>query len=84
MKCPKCHSENKEGSISCKKCGHDFSKSPNLWKPSWKWYIKTLGIIYAILIVVFFALNIILKPYMRQIPKDLTPWLKDTKNQKNG
>jgi len=76
MKCPKCQTENREGSRSCKKCGHDFS-TQQLWKPTWKWQLKTLAIIYSVLIVLFFVLNIVLKPYMRQIPKDITPWLKE-------
>lgn len=46
-----------------------------LWRPTWKWHLKTLSIIYAALLIIFFMLNILLKPYLRQIPKDITPWL---------
>ena len=76
MKCPKCHNENREGARSCKKCGFEFA-SDAIWKPTWKWHLKTLAVIYSVLIVLFFVLNIVLKPYLRQIPKDITPWLKD-------
>ena len=76
MKCPKCQYDNKEGSKECRKCGLEFV-SDTLWKPAWKWHLKTLAIIYSVLIVLFFVLNIVLKPYLRQIPKDITPWLKD-------
>jgi antibiotic biosynthesis monooxygenase (ABM) superfamily enzyme len=76
MKCPKCQSENKDGVKTCKKCGTDLSQPP-LWKPTWQWHLRVLGVIYVVLIVVFFALNSLLKPYLRQIPKDITPWLKD-------
>lgn len=80
MKCPKCQIENKEGAKACRKCGTDLAQKP-LWKPSWKWHGRTLVIIYAALIVIFLALNVVLKPYMRQIPKDITPWLKDMPKQ---
>lgn len=82
MKCPKCQIENKEGAKSCRKCGTDLTQKP-LWKPSWKWHARTLAIIYAALIVIFFALNALLKPYMRQIPKNITPWLKDIPKQES-
>jgi hypothetical protein len=49
------------------------------WSPTYKWFAKTAGIILAVLIVIFFALNIILKPYMRQIPAEITPWLDKSK-----
>lgn len=45
------------------------------WVPTYKWFAKTACIILASLIVIFFALNVILKPYMRQIPQEITPWL---------
>ncbi|MDR3253550.1 MAG: hypothetical protein LBT07_01120 [Endomicrobium sp.] len=46
-----------------------------LWKPTYKWYAKTAGIVLGVLVVVFFVLNIVLKPYMRDIDPDITPWL---------
>lgn len=75
MKCPKCQTENKDGVKACRKCGLDLSAKP-LWRPSMQWHIRTLAIIYGIPIVLFIALNILLKPYMRKIPEDITPWLK--------
>ena len=80
MKCPKCHIENKETAKQCKKCGHEFNVAP-VWKPTLKWHITTLSIIFTVLIVLFFSLNIVLKPYLRKIPKDITPWLKDVPKQ---
>lgn len=76
MKCPKCQSDNKEAAKSCRKCGEEFFQVP-LWRPSWRWHLITLSTVYTILIIIFFTLNHILKPYLRNIPKDITPWLKD-------
>ncbi|MBN1823589.1 MAG: zinc-ribbon domain-containing protein [Endomicrobiales bacterium] len=76
MKCPKCQTDNKEGAKTCRKCGYDLIQVP-LWKPTWKWHLRTLAVIYVILIVAFFALNHVLKPYMRKIPHEITPWLKE-------
>ena len=45
------------------------------WQPTYKWLAKTGGIILCALIVLFFAFNIILSPYMRKMPADITPWL---------
>ena len=50
------------------------------WFPDAKWHARTLGIIYAILIVVYFgvshALSGLPKPYnLRRIPMEMTPWL---------
>jgi hypothetical protein len=54
--------------------------SPPPWRPSWRWHAKTLLIIYAVLIALYFVINAVLArlpvPYRpRQIPKELTPWL---------
>jgi hypothetical protein len=51
------------------------------WKPDWKWHAKALGIIFVFLCIVFVALNAFLsrvpEPYrMRDVPQDVTPWLK--------
>ena len=48
---------------------------PPLWQPTWQWHRKTLLIVYAVLIVVFFIVKALLKPYVRQLPADITPWL---------
>lgn len=50
------------------------------WFPDAQWHIRTLGIIYAILIVAYFGISAALKklpkPYnLRDIPPEMTPWL---------
>lgn len=50
------------------------------WFPDAKWHLRTLGIIYAVLIVAYFgishALSRLPKPYhLRRIPMEMTPWL---------
>lgn len=53
------------------------------WKPTYKWMGITAGVIFAVLVLAFFVLNIVLKPYMRQLPPEITPWLeKSTKEVK--
>ncbi len=74
MKCPSCNADNKDAAVNCKKCGVAMNAQP-LFAPTREWHLKTLGIIYGILIVVFFFLNWLLKPYMREIPPEVTPWL---------
>lgn len=74
MKCPNCDTENKPEAKVCKKCGQSLVITP-VWKPSWFWHIKVLAIIYVVLIALFFLLNHILKPYMRELPKEIVPWI---------
>jgi len=74
MKCPACQADNKDVAKSCRKCGVDLQLPP-LWQPSWQWHRKSLLTIYAILIVVFFLVRAWLKPYVRTLPDDITPWL---------
>lgn len=50
------------------------------WFPDGAWHVRTLGIIYVILVVVYFgvsrALETLPKPYtLRRIPMEMTPWL---------
>ncbi len=50
------------------------------WFPDAKWHARTLGIIYACLIVAYFGVSYGLshlpKPYkLRRIPMEMTPWL---------
>lgn len=66
IKCPKCNQDNKDTAKLCNKCGHNFS-APQVWTPSWKWHLKTLGIIYSVLIIIYFVLLVLLKPYVRNI-----------------
>jgi len=51
------------------------------WKPDVKWLIKTFVIVYAMIIILFFLLNFLLKPYMRQRPMEITPWLDKNKTE---
>ncbi|MDI6641659.1 MAG: zinc-ribbon domain-containing protein [Elusimicrobiota bacterium] len=74
MKCPKCNTENKPETKFCKKCGTSLVIKP-VWRPTWKWHLQVLVIIFAVLIGLFFLLNALFKPYMRKLPKDVTPWL---------
>jgi hypothetical protein len=48
---------------------------PPLWQPTWAWHRRTLTIIYAVLIVLFFVMRGLLKPYVRHLPADITPWM---------
>ena len=52
-----------------------------LWTPHWRWHLKALVIIYIVLAIAYFVINTFLtrvpEPYrMRDIPKEMTPWLK--------
>ncbi len=75
MRCNVCNTENKDASKNCKKCGKPLLLSP-IWSPTWKWHAKTLGMIYVGLILLYFFLNSLLKPYLRELPPEVTPWLK--------
>lgn len=51
------------------------------WLPDWKWHLKTLAGIYVFLLIVYVGMNFFLSrlpaPYgLRDIPKEMTPWLK--------
>lgn len=79
MKCIYCGFINKQDAKTCKKCGKNLIIE--LWKPTLKWYFKTLGIIYIILIIFYILLEIFLPkippPYnIRKLPLEMTPWLK--------
>jgi len=81
MKCPTCGQVNKETVKNCKKCGRSLSLPPP-WTPDWRWHLKTLGTIYAALIVFFFIAKYLLRqlppPYnIREIPPEMTPWLRN-------
>ncbi|MBI2362290.1 MAG: zinc ribbon domain-containing protein [Elusimicrobia bacterium] len=80
MKCPNCTQDNKDSAKACRKCGRDLVIPP-AWFPDFKWHARTLGILYAGIVVFYlgvtFALKKLPKPYhLRQIPPQLTPWLK--------
>jgi DNA-directed RNA polymerase subunit RPC12/RpoP len=80
MKCPKCGTENKDDAKVCRKCGAELIVKP-VWKPDWKWHLKALAIIYVSLILIFFLVNMWLGPYLRKMPKDVTPWLATEREQ---
>ena len=48
------------------------------WMPSLKWLCKNFFIIVFFIVALFFILNFLLKPYMRDIPMEVTPWLDKT------
>jgi len=48
---------------------------PPLWQPTGAWHRKTLLIIYACVIAAFLGLKVLLKPYVRHLPPEITPWL---------
>lgn len=80
VNCPNCNTQQKVKVKNCKKCGWDLN-APPAWMPTWKWHLKTLGIIYAILIVAYFVIDAWLTrlppPFdIRDIPPEVTPWLK--------
>ena len=79
MKCVDCGTDNKDAAKACRKCGRSLA-IPAAWQPDARWHLKTLGIIYALLTVVYFgvtaALSRLPKPYqLRSIPVEMTPWL---------
>ena len=53
-------------------------KEDSIWQPNLKWFLKVLITMYIFIIIAFFTLNFLLKPYMRDIPKEITPWLNKT------
>jgi hypothetical protein len=55
--------------------------SEPLWKPDWRWHLRALAAVYIFLFCVYLGLNLFLskvpEPYrMRDIPPEMTPWLK--------
>ena len=80
MKCLNCGQDNKDTAKACRKCSRDLT-TPPAWFPDARWHMKTLGIIYGIVIVVYFSISAVLKslprPYnIRKIPIEMTPWLR--------
>lgn len=80
MKCVNCGQENKDSAKECRKCGRDLAVPP-AWFPDARWHLRTLGIIYVVLIVFYFGVNALLsrlpRPYhLREIPIEMTPWLR--------
>ena len=50
-------------------------KEEKTWMPSLKWLCEAFLIIVFFVVIAFFTLNFLLKPYMREIPSEITPWL---------
>ena len=36
-----------------------------LWRPDVKWLLKSLAVIFVLIVILYFSLNILLKPYIR-------------------
>ena len=75
-----CGQENKDTAKACRKCSRDLTIPP-AWFPDAQWHIRTLGTIYAFLVVFYFGVSYILrslpKPYhIRRIAPEMTPWLR--------
>lgn len=60
MRCPKCEHDNKENAKFCVKCKADL-RPVLIEEPTWKWHLKVLAIIYAILGIAYILLRIFLK-----------------------
>ncbi|MGM0569061.1 MAG: hypothetical protein ACQESB_07600 [Elusimicrobiota bacterium] len=58
MRCKSCKAYNKENRDVCKRCGKPLDAG--LWQPSWGWSLKVLGIIYAVLLVFYVGLRVVL------------------------
>lgn len=56
-------------------------KEQKTWMPALNWLGKALLTILVCLTILFFLFNFLLKPYMRNIPVELTPWLDKTPQQ---
>ena len=50
-------------------------KEEKIWMPTLKWLCEILLMIVFFIVIAFFILNFLLKPYMRDIPIEVTPWL---------
>jgi hypothetical protein len=54
------------------------SEKKYVWQPNLKWFLTVLITMYVLITIAFFTVNFLLKPYMRDIPKEITPWLDKT------
>lgn len=80
MKCLSCGQENKDSAKTCRKCQRELHVTP-AWFPDAAWHLKTLGIIYVCLIILYYSVSALLRtlprPYhLRNIPMETTPWLR--------
>ena len=53
----------------------EINKEEKTWFPSLKWLCEIFLMIVFFIVIAFFILNFLLKPYMRDIPIEITPWL---------
>lgn len=85
INCAQCQTENKDQAKMCRKCGANLQLPP-LWQPTWKWHGRTLGVIYILILIAFFVVKGLLKPYVRELPAEVTPWLhpKSVSNDKKS
>ncbi|MDR3112351.1 MAG: hypothetical protein LBU55_04190 [Elusimicrobiota bacterium] len=65
--------------MNIKKCT-ETELQQQTWQPSYLWYFKVSVAIFVFLIMSFFTLNILLKPYMRVLSPEITPWLRPNSN----
>ncbi|WP_372519038.1 hypothetical protein [Candidatus Ruminimicrobiellum ovillum] len=56
-------------------------KTQETWMPTFTWLCKSFLVITVFLVITFFSLNFLLKPYMRDIPSEITPWLEKNPQQ---
>ncbi len=56
-------------------------KEEKTWMPSLKWICEVFLMIVFFVVISFFILNFLLKPYMRNIPMEITPWLNKISTQ---
>jgi len=66
IKCYNCQSESKDYAKFCKNCGADLTYVP--WRPGWRWHLKVLLTIYAVVIVLFFVARFFLNKFDRNLP----------------
>ena len=60
MKCLSCGQENKDTAKACRKCSRDLTIPPT-WFPDWQWHLRTLGVIYALVVVFYLGVTAALK-----------------------
>lgn len=58
MQCDNCKAQNKQGVKICRRCGSVLDLAA--YQPSWKWSLKVLLVIYALLIAGYVLLRIFL------------------------
>ncbi|MDR3244333.1 MAG: hypothetical protein LBT79_06240 [Elusimicrobiota bacterium] len=49
------------------------------WQPTFKWFAIAGSAVLIFLVIAFFVGNFVLRPYMIDVPKAITPWLDNKK-----